>query len=236
VCVKFPPDANDLGERASEMRNQEVTNFRRGFSQLDRLLSGDRCVGRIVQNLYGMTHEQRACGGCPSCRRNGFPPEECPPLKFSEPPPRVQDGISVANWPDPFQRAHRGDFFAFFDLLVTRKKLRRFLVPDRYFEKLMELFCSQVASNFPDLYRLDPILTSNDPGKRHQVIGGEASETLVFLHCGSICQQAIHLARGRSSVHLRCGFALATDLDGRDASVYEGYKLYHSPRAWLSTD
>ena len=44
VRVKFPPHAPDLGARASEMRNREVLNFRRGFDQLDELLGAKKCA------------------------------------------------------------------------------------------------------------------------------------------------------------------------------------------------
>jgi len=234
VRVKFPPHARDLGQRASEMRERELENFRKGFNQLDKLLAGDQCVARIIQKLYGMTPEQRACGGCPSCRQKGLPAEECPRLLFSGPPPSGQDGVSVANWPDPFRPDQRHDFFMLFTVLVTRKLLRRFLVPERYFGKLIALFRSHVPSNRPELYRIDPIRTNPDFQARAEFIGGETSETLVVFHCGSTCAQAIALGRQRKSVHLRCGFALATDADGRDLSVCEGHRLYHSPKAWLS--
>lgn len=232
VRVAFPPDARNLGERASAMRALEIANFTRGFDQLDELLDGTKCVGRIIQKLYGMESDQRVCGGCPNCRVRDFSPGTCPPLRFPETHSNAtaHPCISVSNWPDPFQPALRGDFFAFFNLLLTRKQLRRFFVPERRFDELLTLFRSELPSNSLDLYRVDFL---RDDVTRNTT-AGEPSERFVFLHIGMISQSAIVFARGRSAVHLRCGFSDALDADGRDVFVREVAHTYHSPEAWLS--
>jgi len=230
VRVAFPPDARDLGERASAMRAREIANFTRGFDQLDELLDGTNCVGRIIQKLYGMESDQRVCGGCQRCRTMEFRPGNCSPLRFPETHGNTHRCVSVANWPDPFQAAQRGDFFAFFDLLLTRKQLRRVFVPERRFDELLALFHSELPSNSPERYRVDPV--RDDPTRN--VTAAEPSEIFVFLHIGEISQPAVAFARGRSTVHLRCGFSDALDPDGRDILVHEEAHTYHNAEAWLS--
>ena len=232
VRVAFPPDARDLGERTSEMRARESTNFTRGFDQMDELLDGTKCIGRVIQKLYGMESDQRVCGGCPNCRARDFSPGSCPPLRFPETNgnANAHSCVSVSNWPDPFQPALRGDFFAFFNLLLTRKQFRRFFVPERRFDELLTLFRAELPSNSLERYRVDPL--RDDPTLN--ATATEPSETFVFLHIGMVSQSAIAFARGRSAVHLRCGFSDALDADGRDVFVREEAHTYHSPEAWLS--
>jgi ATP-dependent DNA helicase RecQ len=234
VRVQFPPDARDLGQRATEMRNKELATFSRGFDQLDELLAGKRCVMRIVQKLYGIPSHQRVCGGCPYCRQSESPADDCPPLLFAEASPGRQESVTVANWPDPFHPDQTGDFFHYFDLLRTRKHLRRFLVPEKRFKQFLVLFRSTVSGNGNDIYRVDPIVERLDSDDPKAIIATEPAETLVFLHVGKTSRSALQLGAGRCSVHLRCGFSEDLDADGRDIHVRQESLFFRTPQAWLT--
>lgn len=234
VRVQFPPDARDLGQRATEMRNRELATFSRGFDQLDELLAGKRCLMRIVQKLYNIPTHQRVCGGCPHCRQSGSPPDDCPPLSFPEAAPGHQPSLTVANWPDPFHPDQAADFFLYLDLLRTRKHLRRFLVPETHFRQFLALLRSAVSGNGKDIYRVDPIIRHPEPEDPRATIATEPAEPLVFLHLGRTSPTALHLGAGRSSIHLRCGFADDVDADGRDIHVRQESRFFHTPQAWLT--
>jgi ATP-dependent DNA helicase RecQ len=228
VRVGFPADTTDLGRIAEGMREREIAAFRYGFDQLDRLLAGTECVNRIVQQLYDMSSDQRACGGCPSCRAKGLRAASCPPLSFEPEEPQVGKCQTVARWPDPFHPAQRSDFLSLLDILFTRKNdnrgLRRLFAPLAQFEALLKLLS---VSRLPDVpWRLDPAHES-------ALLTFEPDEVPVFFHFGAIDPCTHTLARGRRSLQLRCGFHNALDADGRDIAIRDDCRIYPNPETWI---
>jgi len=226
VRLKFPPDTPKLGQLITKVRSEERARFDRGFNQLDNLLEGQRCIARVLAELYEIDPSQRVCGGCPVCRSRGRAAEACPPLAVDAGLLGVHKSEAVINWPDPLNPAQRSNFAHHLRLAVLRKNVRRFLAPAEHFEKTLALLPEAMPSNSPERYRLDPF-------DHTTVIATPPDETLVFLHLGAISPHAFALAHDRRAVHLCTRGTPMLDADGRGVHVHEQCFLYHSPDAWL---
>ncbi|MGY5309125.1 protein DpdF [Nocardia gipuzkoensis] len=92
---------------ANRVREEVRVSQQQSLEAMFEILSGDRCVGRILAGHYRVRREggllvtAPACRGCPACRRN---PARSPGASASEPSPP----LPYSGGPDPLVR-WRGD-------------------------------------------------------------------------------------------------------------------------------
>jgi ATP-dependent DNA helicase RecQ len=228
VAVKvtgFPPTTPNLAHLIEAVRNEEVFRFRSGLDKLDDFLRGGACAGRLIANLYGIANDQRACPGCPRCRRLGMPAHACEPLIY--PATRCLATNPRSEWvegfPDYSNLTSRGRIVDAISRCVSQKGLRQFYCSSDSFDPLLQCFGEAFLPNTLELHRLDPLAPEVK-------LGAFANQPVVFFHFSEIDAKAIELGRFFPSVHFYSGAPIA---DGRDIVVNEGFRRWASLDAWL---
>lgn len=225
VQLKFQPDTLALADLIKDQRDEEAAYFRSGLEKLDELLAGTSCSARLIAGLYGIHAGQRACPGCPRCRRLGGIPLDCQPLAFPEPPSDngMADSLWVEGIPSYTGVENRARFADMLSRCVTRKGLRQFYCPADHHAAVLACFADAFPRNSTELHRLDPL-------DGETKISTAATPPLVFLHFGKVDPTAIKLGRGHPSIHLFSGHH---ETDGRDIAVTENFDRWLF-EAWLS--
>ncbi len=226
VKVKgFQPNTPQLGELIEAQRDEEVSRFRAGLSELDKFLLQNACSGRSIGKLYDMAAHQRRCPGCPYCRAQARPPANCETLDFpaTAPPPANKPAEWVEGLPDYSSPASRVLLVDALSRCVMSKRLRHFYCGVEHYETVLRCFAEAFPQNTLELHRLDPLCS-------YPQMGSAAAWPVVFLHFREIKSQAIQMARLFPAVHLYSGHPVG---DGRDVAVDEGFRRWPSLDAWL---
>jgi ATP-dependent DNA helicase RecQ len=225
VQLDFIPTTPHLASLIKAQRDEEAAYFLSGLGQLDELLANQFCSARVIAKLYGIASDQRACPGCPRCRRETRIPLDCEPLAFPDAIPAQQNRPSawVEGLPSYLGAANHIRFVDAISRSVTNKGIRQFSCSAEHFEPVLSCFCEAFPANTVELHRLDRA----GPGTH---ISTTSSLPLAFLHFGIVNEHAIALGRHFPSVHL---FSGAHTNDGRDVAVNEGFSRW-TFEAWLS--
>ncbi len=194
VKILFQPDSPHVGASVTEQRDEELRSLARGFEQMEAYLSGQRCIGRILRNLYG-ENTQYVCGGCRHCRLQPRLSGMCPALDFEphhlRPCPRYR---LVGGCPDPVTPPSERDFLSLVRRCIEDKGIRRFAADHSVWERLLPLF-GQLFPQRPRPYRLDD-LELEPP---FDVLSGE---TVAVFHFGGLSERGARFGRAAEVVHL----------------------------------
>jgi ATP-dependent DNA helicase RecQ len=228
VIVKvtgFQPNTPSLASLMKDLRDEELRHFRRGLENLDNFLLGESCAGRLIGNLYGIASDQRACPGCPRCRRLELPAIDCERLFYPNLPSAADNprSVWVEGLPEYSNFASRVSLVDVISRCITQKGLRQFYCGSEHFSSLLRCFADAIGSNTVEPYRLDPLTLESR-------LGASTNEPVVFFHFGKVEPLALNLGRPFPSVHLYSG---QTTGEGRDIAVNEGFSRWTSPEAWL---
>ena len=225
VKLAFNPETRTLSDLIKTQRNEEAAYFREGLDKLDELLTGKTCTARSIAKLYGISSGQRACPGCPRCRREDCMPLDCEPLAFPEalPSPSRKVSLWVENVPLYTGLANRTLFVDALSRCVTYKGLRQFYCPVNHYVTVLECFAEALPRNTRELHRLDSLLPET-------TVSSSATLPRVFLHFGKVDPTAVELGRRHTCIHLFCGHH---ETDGRDIAVTEDLRRWTFD-AWIS--
>lgn len=192
VKIRFQPESPLVGASIEEQRKEELQSVARGFSHMESYLRGDRCVGRVLRDLYG-ENTQHVCGGCRFCRLADRPKGVCPALEFelSKHPPCPQYRV-ISNCPDPFQLAGSREFLRCLRRMID-KGIRRFAVDHSACGQLLSVL-AQLSPQQPMLYRLDDL----DADPPFDVLPGE---TLAIFHLAALSERGARFGRAAEVVH-----------------------------------
>jgi ATP-dependent DNA helicase RecQ len=225
VKLAFTPDSPNLSELIETQRNEEAAHFRAGLDNLDELLAGSSCSGRVIAKLYGIASDQRACPGCPRCRRDHREPLDCESLAFPDVQSLVmkRSSVWVENAPTYIGSANRAFFVDAIARCVTHKRLCQFYCAPVHFEAVLECFGEAFPCNTLVLQRIDYLRIGSK-------ISSAAIYPLVFLHFDIVDSEAIKIGRCFPSIHLFSGVHAT---DGRDVAVNESFERWTFD-AWIS--
>jgi ATP-dependent DNA helicase RecQ len=191
----FSPDSPYVGESITEQRDEEIANSRRGLEQIDGYLRSDRCVSRILRDLYG-SDTRRVCGGCRWCRQEGRPAGMLPRVEF-EIPSQIGIGpkiVIVENCPSPSGSSSRA-FMGMIRRCIEQKGIRRFAASGESRNAILPIFDGAFAYRGEQRYRIDNM-------DREQPFALEAKERLIVFHFGKVAPNAATLNHGGEIVHL----------------------------------
>jgi ATP-dependent DNA helicase RecQ len=221
VRLAFAPDGRDVEERIRHMREEELDALRVGFEHMLAYAQRTRCVGRLLQHLYG-GDVAGTCSGCPACRESGRPGFPTPWL----PTPAV--GVTqparavIGDVPSPARgEAARRKF----EKLVRRLAavgVRRFLCSAEMYPAVLR----SVSAAHGGLYRVD----------RWDAAYGvhcASDEILAVLHAGMIDDGMLRLAAGARIYHLLTDGTPPLDHEGRRPLERDGVPFYPTPDFWL---
>jgi ATP-dependent DNA helicase RecQ len=191
----FSPDSPKVGESILEQRNEEIANLRRGLAQIGNFLQSEKCISRILRDLYG-EDTRRVCGGCRWCRREGRPVGVLPRVEFevatqSEDAPRVS---VVENCPLPDGDRSRA-FLGIIRRCIEHKGIRRFAASHDTCATLLPLFASAFSYRGEQRFRIDDV-------QREQPFVLHSDERIVAFHFGEINKNAAQLNCGSEIVHV----------------------------------
>ncbi|WP_437310796.1 DEAD/DEAH box helicase [Sorangium sp. So ce388] len=194
VVLRFPPRSGSVGEFVREQRGEELRILREGNVQMDQILRGDRCIGRILRDVYGRSSTHPVCGGCPACRRNRRATVPCPPLPLPEPAAAAPTFTVITNAPDAMRSMDRHEWTRMFRALI-RKGIRRFMCAETDHQALLEL-CNDADPDRIYMYRLDALGDTETPF----LVSPE--ETVVALHVDRVLDRALAFRICRSIIHV----------------------------------
>ena len=191
----FSPDSPKVGESIAEQRDEEIANSHRGLKQLEAYLRSQKCISRILRNLYG-EGTRRVCGGCRWCRRERRPTGMLRQVEFevaakSDVAPRV---TVVENCPAPDGERPRA-FVGVIRRCVEHKGIRRFGAPCETCATLLPLFASAFSYRGEQQYRLDDV-------QSEQPFVLRSDERIVAFHFGEVSREAAQLNRGSEIIHV----------------------------------
>lgn len=225
VRLGFPPYSPAVGAMVLPFRDEELRAAEEGLAQMREAVEGARPLCRTLQHVYG-EGTQRACGGCPGCRRRGRAARACPPLELPD-----AAGVSadfartvVTSCPHPFRDASA--FRRLLRSIVEAGGVRRFVCGRAHHEALLPLFAAAFGIYPPVRVRLDTF------GEVPFV--ARADETLAVVHLDELDPVALPLRTGREVVHLVARGIHYLDENGRYPFEAEGAALFTSPEEWLS--
>jgi ATP-dependent DNA helicase RecQ len=228
VRVAFPPNTPNLCELITPQREQEMEHFRQGVKQLDQLLAGQKCAGRMIAKLYDIPSHQRACPGCNWCFAQDRIPLQCERLEFPLAKPALRTPLSqmIDGCPSPLTPGPRADFVQLIHGCVTQRGLRQFYCPEDFSELVLSCFAEAFPENDPALYRLDALRSDTK-------ISSSGTQPLTFFHLNTISSGSLRIAKGFRSVHFLCNVHNPYDYNGRHVSVNENLRLWSTPDAWF---
>lgn len=218
----FASAGRDVDDHIRHMREEELNALKNGFDQMLVYVQRKRCVGRLLQHMYG-GDVIGTCSGCPACRerkRPGFPTPWLPtPVVSVTQPWRAVIGTVPS--PTRGQGPRRQ-----FEKLVRRLAavgVRRFLCSSDMYSVVLR----SVAAAHGGLYRVDRW----DDGHSVHCAPDEA---LAVLHAGGIDEGMLRLAVGSRVYHLLTVGTPSLDQEGRRPLERDGAAYYPTPDFWLS--
>lgn len=232
VVLAFPPESLGVGALVAGVRDAELAAWHRGFSLMRACIDATRCVANPLSELYGEDTE-RACGGCPACRRQGRLPY-CPPLPIDVGRPGAGRAVAdaevlavVSGVPDPRLPAARPAFTAFVRRLVRLRGFRRILCEaDAHWAVLGAFAHALERADIGSLYRVDVLDDRSfervDPGER-----------VAVLHLGTLAPAALELRGAGQIIHLLGDGVAARDAFGRRPLEQDGVRHFLDPESWL---
>lgn len=222
VRLAFAPVGREVEGRIRGLRQEELDNLRFGFEQMLAYVQRGRCVGRLVQHLYG-GDVVGTCSGCPVCRERKRPGFPTPWLPTPAVGPTGPSRVVIGDVPSPARgEAHRRQF----EKLVRRLTavgVRRFLCPAEEYPAVL----ASVARACSGLYRVDP----SEAGAGAACA---ADECLAVLHTGAADDCQLQLATGARIYHLLASGTPQLDREGRRPLERDGVPFYPSPDFWTS--
>lgn len=217
--LNFSPRGTEVEQRIREMRDSEIAALRDGYEQMLAYAARERCIGRLLQRLYG-PETAWACGGCPDCRRRGRQAPS-PLLPLPRATPTHPQRTVIGDVPSPV----RGDAERRrFEMLVRRLSgagVRRFLSP----EDGRAAVLAAVARAGDTLYRVDVWQPDVE-----QPCGPD--EQLAVVHLGVLDQAALRLSAGSHVYHLLTSGTPQLDAEGRRPLERDGVPFYPTPDFW----
>ena len=216
VRLNFDPHSSSVGQLIESQRQDELRVAGRGLGEVSKYLRGERCLGRLLRDLYG-DETLVVCGACPACRRRGSRRTEVPVPDWDEPRGSARRSIILQS-PDPTRQSHD-----LTDLLrrCVEFGIRRFAVDQstkRHFVAILPtLFPSRQES-----YRLDdldaepPFLVQPD-------------ERLVVFHIGQVHIRGIRLTCGSAIFHVLDQRLTLADVLREVANA----DIFSSPDHWM---
>lgn len=231
--INFQPNTRRLGSIIAAERQEERDEFLRGQGEVEQLLSQSCCAARIISSVYKIDASQRACGGCPWCRKHDYLPRDCHKLEYphSELSDQAPSGQMVEHCHTPVKSSVRADFVDLIYRCVMKKglRLRQFFVPREHADLVLSCFNEAFPNprTINELYRVDSIEDCSG-------ISPFASRPLVFIHINKLSPRGIEIGRNCQVVHLLCGIANPTDpRTGRHVGMAANCTIWHSPAKWL---
>ncbi|MBZ0264225.1 DEAD/DEAH box helicase [bacterium] len=231
IKVNFPPGATNVSDKFSDYRKREKDYFYNGFNQVANLFSSNRCLKYDLAKLYCVTKDQRVCGGCQYCRKEGFSPGDCPPLSI----PKIHQGSSaekgtiIEQWPNPLSSNEENDFMEYIDLSTEKHSLKpfHFYCPTQNHEKLLSLF-NNIFLHYNSPFRIDPF-------NENTVISAEKDEPLLFIHIKAFSEEMFKKSIGYNSHHFFCGILNVNEPSGRHIMIKYNCDSWPNPFSWLNS-
>ena len=230
VKVDFAPGTRQLGELISPQREKELEYFRKGREQLEKLLTSDCCVSRVLRALYNVPSDQRVCGGCHYCRKDNREAKHCPRLHILE-RGHVSNGTKgtiIECWPDPTQSSQKEDFIKKIEECRGKHCLKPFQLYclEDHFEEILSLI-KEVFLQYREPYRIDPF-------DKYTFMRSYTNNSPIFLHIGKYSEEMLAEAkRTYSPNHLFCGIQNPCEPNGRHIMIKYNCNSRPSPEAWL---
>lgn len=195
----FNPDSPSIGHAIKHERELEAEASSLGFRRLKEYMSSERCISRILKELYGEdTH--RSCGGCRWCRKENREPTTAPIFEYSlnghSGPVRIVEGCD-----NPRSGNKRG-----FIRTIRRafeSGIRRFACSSEEHGTLLDLFDRSLSRQA--LFRLDAIAKDCD-------FSLLAPEDLLVIHLDKPFRSLVKIGGTASTTHLLCGSLTFMDI------------------------
>ena len=225
VKIKFPAGTN-VGAMIEKERREEVVKARKRLEDMKELLKLEKCISRYLKKLYGPS-TQRVCGGCPVCRKNSMPAEDCRPLEFDCLPLEldVSENYStkfgfVSRFPSPFTSNGLLEFRSIIVKLKMRHLLKavRFICEEKYYLMLMNALekCDLGSSQ---LYRFDYKSVESK-------ICVSPEDRIVCLHFESLSDKLLQFSQGKEIIHCVTSDVKYMDRNGRYPKESQGARAY----------
>jgi ATP-dependent DNA helicase RecQ len=209
------------GRRLSEIRRASEA-----FDLLERYVSGQSAICRVLQQKYG-PDTARACGTCPSCRTGRARRAVCGPLEVAE-SLRTNPGIElVTEFLDFGDRRDIDELVMLIRKTVRLLSIRRFFCGGEALQVIQSIFREAFGSDGNELYRLDI-------GDSRITPTVDSTERIVCIHGPRYFPELERLNHiGRTVTHWVPSGMLRLDANGRQPMIADGASLTVGTEHWL---
>lgn len=231
IELKFTPDTPKVATLIEVERSTEVKSLEKGLNMMRLCVGHDQRLCVMLAKMYGKG-TLRICGGCPGCRVDDRPVDDCRDLPM--PPSIVTSPINeiVLGLPSIVSRSELHPLVQWIRRAAQILGTVRFACSDEELGVFVRLVKEAFGGN-PQPYRIDSL------GKWDQYwnlpFRLEPTEDLIVIHSHNVHLGAWNLKCGRKITHWICKGCVPTDSRGRNWIDYPGLYPHLTPDAWIAT-
>jgi hypothetical protein len=231
IELRFTPDTPNVATLIEVERSAEVKSLEKGLNMMRLCVGHDQRLCVMLSKMYGKG-TLRICGGCPGCRVDDRPVDDCRDLPM--PPSIVTSPINeiVLGLPSIVSRSELHPLVQWIRRASQILGTVRFACADEELGVFVGLVKEAFGGN-PQPYRIDSL------GKWDQYwnlpFRLEPTEDLIVIHSHNVHLGAWNLKCGRQITHWICKGCVPTDSRGRNWIDYPGLYPHLTPDAWIAT-
>ena len=216
VQLRFNPHTTSIGQLIEAQRTEELRQAGNGIDVVAEYLKGERCLGRLLRDLYG-GDTRVVCSACPACRGRGRNRSTIPRADWDAPQGRCRNSVVLYG---PNANTQSG---LLADLMRRCVDLgvRRFAVGQSGWSPVMAILPTLFPYRF-EWFRLDDL----DATPPFLVA---PSERLVVLHVGRVHPHGIRLTCGAEVFHVLDSSSTFADVP-REVRVID---VFNTVERWL---
>jgi ATP-dependent DNA helicase RecQ len=218
VQLGFNPLTPSIGQLIEAQRSEELRQAGVGIDVVAEYLQGERCLGRLLKDLYG-GEARVVCSACPACRRRGRHRSTIPRPDWDAPQGACRSSV-VLYGPNANTQP---DLLADLMRRCVDLGVRRFAVGQSGWSPVMAILPKLFPYRF-EWFRLDDL----DATPPFLV---EPSERLVVLHVGRIHPHGIRLTCGAEVFHVLDSSSTFADVP-REVRVVD---VFNTVERWLQS-